>query len=148
MTAPEIIQEIEAAGGVLTLNGDRIRYDVPKGARALVDVLREHRGEVLLVLRQRLHRHPDPCDQAVAKVNNEGLPKMPAGIRLLERAPKQAPVILTRYSVVTDVPNFLSTTFEQLRAALDGRTWHAGNWSVRELVDRLEQCGVRVEVTR
>lgn len=53
MTALQIIHEIEAAGGVLTLNGDRIRYDVPMGARALVDVLRQHRDEVLQALRGR-----------------------------------------------------------------------------------------------
>jgi hypothetical protein len=47
MTAPQLIQEIEAAGGVLALKGDKITYDVPKAARVLVDVLREHRDEVV-----------------------------------------------------------------------------------------------------
>ena len=77
-----------------------------------------------------------------------GPPEMPAGIRLLKWAPKLPPVVLTRFSVVNDVPQFLRATLEQLRAALDGENWHAGNLSVRELVDRLEQCGVKVEVTR
>ena len=27
-----------------------------------------------------------------------------------------------------------------------GKNWLAGNWSVRELVDRLEQVGVQVDV--
>jgi hypothetical protein len=53
MTAPRLIQEIEAAGGVLALKGDRITYDIPKAALALVDVLREHRDEVVQVLRGR-----------------------------------------------------------------------------------------------
>jgi hypothetical protein len=53
VTAPQIIQEIEAAGGALALKGDRIAYDVPKAARGLVDVLRLHRDEVLQVLRER-----------------------------------------------------------------------------------------------
>lgn len=53
MTASEIIREIEAAGGVLTLNGNRIHYDVPKEARALVDLLRRHRDEGLQALRGR-----------------------------------------------------------------------------------------------
>ena len=53
MTASEIVQHIEAAGGVLALNGDRIQYDVPKAAGALLDAVRVHRGEVLEVLRQR-----------------------------------------------------------------------------------------------
>jgi hypothetical protein len=53
MTAPQVIQEIEAAGGVLALKGDKITYDIPKAARPLVDVLRQHRDEVLQTLRGR-----------------------------------------------------------------------------------------------
>jgi hypothetical protein len=53
VTAARIILEIEAAGGVLALNGDRIHYDVPKAIRALLDAVRVHRGEVLQVLRLR-----------------------------------------------------------------------------------------------
>jgi hypothetical protein len=53
VTAPQIIQEIETAGGILALKGDRIAYDMPKSARGLVDVLRLHREEVLQVLRER-----------------------------------------------------------------------------------------------
>jgi hypothetical protein len=53
VTASQIIREIEAAGGVLTLNGDRIQYDVPKLARPLVEVLRHQRDEVLEALRGR-----------------------------------------------------------------------------------------------
>lgn len=53
MTAPQVIQQIEALGGTLALKGDRIAYDIPKAARVLVDVLREHRDEVVEVLRGR-----------------------------------------------------------------------------------------------
>jgi len=53
VTASDIVQQIEAAGGVLALNGNRIQYDVPKAAGALLDAVRVHRGEVLEVLRQR-----------------------------------------------------------------------------------------------
>jgi hypothetical protein len=53
MTAPQVIQQIEALGGTLTLKGDRIAYDIPKAARVLVDVLREHRDQVVQLLRGR-----------------------------------------------------------------------------------------------
>ena len=46
MTAPELIQTIEAAGGVLTLKGDRIRYELPEDAAAMVERLRQYRDEV------------------------------------------------------------------------------------------------------
>ncbi len=53
MTAPKVIQQIEALGGTLALKGDHIAYDLPKAACGLVDVLREHRDEVVQVLRGR-----------------------------------------------------------------------------------------------
>jgi hypothetical protein len=173
VTAPQIIQQIEAAGGVLTLKGDRVRYDVPKDVAPLVEMLRQQRAEVFRVLQERTrlkdcyihkaqatwwHRadgsqvcgkcHPDPYAVALEKTEQSGPPPMPEGVRLLHWAPQSPPVAITACAIVNDVPQFLRTTLEQLRAALDGENRLAGNWSVRELVDRLEQCGVQVEVTR
>jgi hypothetical protein len=53
VTAADIIRKVETAGGVLMLNGDRIRYELPEDAASLVDILRQHRDEVLRVLRGR-----------------------------------------------------------------------------------------------
>jgi len=50
VTATDIIHAIETSGGVLMLNGDRIRYELPVDVASLVDVLRDHREEVLGVL--------------------------------------------------------------------------------------------------
>jgi hypothetical protein len=71
---------------------------------------------------------------------------MPKGVRLLQWAPKGPPVAIGSWSVVTDVPQFIQTTLGQLQAAMAGENWLAGNWSVRELVDRLEQVGVKADV--
>jgi hypothetical protein len=54
MTACQIVEEIEAAGGVLRLEGDRVRCNIPTSARALVEVARAHREGIREVLRQRL----------------------------------------------------------------------------------------------
>jgi hypothetical protein len=54
---------------------------------------------------------------------------------------------LTQYAVVNDVARFIEMTLLELRSAIAGKRWLAGNWSVRELVDRLEQCGVVVKVS-
>jgi hypothetical protein len=173
MTAVELVEQVAAAGGSLTLtdDGKHIRAALPEDALALVDVLRERKPEVIRLLRARemtcyIHGerakwwnrpdgspvcglcHPDPYTLAVKQTRSSGPPEMPAGVRLLDWKPKQPPVAITTWAVVNDVPQFVRATFEQLRAALDGKNWRAGNWSVRELVDRLEQCGVQVEVTR
>jgi hypothetical protein len=68
------------------------------------------------------------------------------GVRLISSEPKKAPVKLTEHSVVTDVDRFIRMTLLELKAALAGQRWQSGHWSVRDLVDRLEQCGVRVEI--
>ena len=61
---------------------------------------------------------------------------MPEGIRLLAWTPKEPPVELTTWAEVNDVSAFIRTTLAQLEAALRGEIWLAGNWSVRELVER------------
>jgi hypothetical protein len=130
MNALDLVQAVEAAGGVLTLRGERVRYGLPEEAATLVEHLRKHKEEVATILRER-----------------EGCPPMPDGIRMVSWEPKEPPVVLTRWSIVTDVYTFVLRTLQELEAALAGEKWLAGNWSVQELVDRLEQVGVQVEVT-
>jgi hypothetical protein len=52
----QIVSRLEQAGGRLSLNGDRIKYAVPKGsqeAHELLSQLREHRERLGEILRQR-----------------------------------------------------------------------------------------------
>lgn len=166
MTAPELIQRIEAAGGVLTLNGDRIRYELPEDHASMVEVLRQHRAEVIQVLRDRERAvadqakrwsdwdgarvrggpRPDRYAVALEKTIQSAPPPMPEGVRLLQWAPKPPPVAIERRTVVNDVPKFVRATLGQLRGAMAGKNWMAGNWSIRDLVERLEQVGVKVSV--
>lgn len=128
-SAEQAIERIEAAGGAVVLEGDRIRCRLPGEARELAEELRAHKDEALLVLKQRAL-----------------IPPIPKGVRLIRWEPKPAPVILTRYEVVVEVKRFVEMTLVELKEALAGKRWLAGNWSIRELTDRLEQCGVVVEV--
>jgi hypothetical protein len=48
--------------------------------------------------------------------------------------------------IVSNVDKFIGATLRELRARLEGKDFLAGNWSLRELVDRLEQAGVSVTV--
>jgi hypothetical protein len=166
MTAPELVHRIEAAGGVLTLRGDRIRYELPEDAAAMVEVLRQLRTEVVRVLRERERQEapqatrwspvdgsqvceesvPDLYAVALEKTTQSSPPPMPKGVRLLRWAPQLPPVAIESWAIVNDVPKFIQTTLCQLQAAMAGTNWLAGNWSVRELVERLEQVGVKVSV--
>jgi hypothetical protein len=172
VNAPELVRRVEDAGGVLKLHGNRIQYELPEDALPLLDVLREHREEVLLVLRQRARQQrcyvhgtetswwtradgsqvcgkcdPDPYVVAIEKTAQGAPPPMPRGVKLIDWKPKCPPVAIETWMIVNDVPKFVQATLEQLQAALAGKAWLAGNWSVRELVDRLEQVGVKVMVT-
>jgi hypothetical protein len=72
---------------------------------------------------------------------------MPNGVSLLQWTPKDPPVAIESWVIVNDVPQFIQTTLCQLEAAMAGNNWFAGNCSVRELVERLEQVGVKVSVS-
>ena len=138
MTAPELIETIESVGGILTLNGDRIHYELPEDAAPMLDVLRQCRDEVVRLLRGREgpqirgKSHPDPYAVALEKTIQSGPPPMPKGVRLLQWAPQLPPVAIESWAVVNDVLQFIQTTLSQLQAAMDGRNWLAGNRSVRE----------------
>lgn len=167
MNAPELVRRIEEVGGTLSLNGDRIRYELPEDAAPMIEVLRRHRTEVIQVLREREplpeaaqvicssdadnsqppgKSHPDPYAVGLEKTTQSGPPAMPKGVRLLQWAPQLPPVAIESWAVVNDVSQFIRTTLSQLQAAMAGKNWLAGNRSVRELIDRLEQVGVKVSV--
>ena len=55
---------------------------------------------------------------------------------------------IVRLGIVSNVDKFIGATLRELRARLEGKDFLAGNWSLRELVDRLEQVGVEVRVER
>lgn len=71
---------------------------------------------------------------------------MPAGVRLVRWEPKDPPVAIVRMGIVNDVDKFIGTTLRELRARLEGKDFLAGNWSLRELIERLEQVGVEIEI--
>jgi hypothetical protein len=64
----ELITEIESAGGMLILEGERVRYKVPFELTPLITNLRAHKAEVVDILRQR-----------------QGVRAIPAGAILLAR---------------------------------------------------------------
>jgi hypothetical protein len=131
MTPDQLIHQIESLGGRVVRDGERLRYELPPAAAPLLADLRVHKRAVL----ERLRSRPP-------------IPTLPDGVRLVQWEPKAPPIVLTRWSVVTDAHQFISNTLRQLRAALAAKNWVAENWSVRDLVERLEDVGVYIEVDR
>ncbi len=129
MTAIEVLHAVEEAGGSLALNGGQIKYTIPKGAAWLVPELKQNREDLIGLLRE-----------------NATPPPMPSGVRLLKWEPKDPPIAIVHMGIVNNVDKFIGATVRQLRARLEGKDFLSGNWSLRELVDRLEQVGVVVMV--
>jgi len=123
-SALELIQAVEAAGGRFIIHEGRWGI-VPAGvAEPAREELRRNRAEIIELLSRR--------------------PAMPPGVRLLRWEPKLGPVRLSRCEIVTDIDRFVDSTLQQLVARLHGDHWHAGNWAMSELLDRLAVCGCHV----
>jgi hypothetical protein len=131
MNAPELLEAVQNLGGSLTLSGERIQYAIPDSELWLVHELQQHRQELIGLLRGE--RMPPP---------------MPPGVRLLRCEPKNPPIAIVHMGIVSNIDKFVAATLLQLRARLEGKDFLAGNWSLRELVDRLEQVGVAVQIER
>lgn len=121
MQTADLLVTVSAAGGQLWLEGGKLRARLPESLRPMVEVLREHRGEIIELLAQR--------------------PAMPAGVRLVSWFPKDAPIQLSRCETVTNTEKFIRSTLRQLEARLSGKDWLAGGWGLSGLLARLEACG-------
>jgi hypothetical protein len=123
----QVVDRIEGVGGVLGLNGDRIRCLLPKDAAHLLDELRAHRDEVIVLLRKR-----------------EEIPPMPFRVHLVRWNLRRPPVAIETCTVVTDPALFAKVTLEQLGMALASPESTDSN--VSGLIDRLSQVGVIVTI--
>ena len=126
--AENVVERVEGAGGILLLNGKRIRVRLPEDAAHLLEELRAHKSEVISLLRSRGE-----------------IPAMPPGVRLKRWNLKQPPVAIETRAVVTDTALFARTTLEQLRTVLVQPSRWIG-WSMPQLIDRLAQVGVIVSL--
>lgn len=129
MNAPEVLEAVQNSGGSVCLSGERIQYVVPESEMWLVRELQQHRDEIVALLKVQ-----------------QSSSWMPAGVRLLNWKLKKPPAAIINMGIVTDVNKFVATTLLQLRARLEGKDFLAGNWSLRELIERLEQVGVKLAI--
>jgi hypothetical protein len=133
MSLSQILGEVEAVGIALRLDREKVRiwFPEPQQRKELAEhvaFLRAHREEVAEFLRERA-----------------AIPAMPKGVRLVRWNLREPPVAIETYAVVTDPALFARTTLVQLRLALTNSKRWVG-WSVPQLMDRLAQVGVVVEI--
>jgi hypothetical protein len=71
---------------------------------------------------------------------------MPQGVRLVRWEPKAAPVAIDVCSVVVDVPRFIESELRALDSRLNSPWTIHGGFTVPQMLDRLAQAGVEVEL--
>lgn len=71
---------------------------------------------------------------------------MPEGVHLVRWEPKAAPVGIDVCSVVVDVPKFIETELRDLNSRLNFPWTIRGGFTIPQILDRLKQAGVEVEV--
>lgn len=134
MTVAEVVHEIEVAGASLRLDGEKVRVSYPNDERRKelakqIALLRAHRAEVAAYLKTR-----------------RTIPPMPKGVRLVRYEPKAAPIHLDVCSTVSDVPRFLEAELRALDSRLNNPWTIRGGFSVPQILDRLRQAGLEVEL--
>lgn len=133
--APEVVSRIEELGGYLALDADGdIRYRVPKDspeAQALLETIKAEKQNLLAYLRVRPALTP---------------PTMPKGVRLVHWNHKSAPIGIDVCSVVVDIPKFIEAELRDLNSRLNFPWTIRGGFTVPQILDRLKQAGVEVEI--
>jgi hypothetical protein len=137
MTPTSVWEALAAAGALgiqLRLDGNRIQARLPDGDKTrlseTLDCLRANREQLVAVLRERRE-----------------VPPMPAGLKLVSWNPKDPPILIESCSVVVEVPLFIRSTLTQLSVAMSNRNRWIG-WTVEQLMNRLNQAGVVVELNQ
>ncbi|RZU43458.1 hypothetical protein [Edaphobacter modestus] len=122
----EIIRAVESSGGSLWVDGDFIGYRIPKRATGILPQIRDRKNELLRLLQDR--------------------PPTVRGVRIIRWEPVNYPVQIDRWTTVTNSRRFATKSLLQIKELLAGGTWHAGNWTLSQLVERLKSVGVTIEI--
>ena len=132
MNVPETVSLIEAAGVTLRFDGNKVHVmyqDEEQRHKLAAEVafLREHRADVAAFL----------------KFRDNTLPVMPRGLRLLAWSPKEPPIALEAYLLVTNSVLFAGTAISEIGERLTNPKRKYGR-PVAQLVGHLARVGVLV----
>lgn len=137
----EAIEQFESKGGVVVCDGQKVSVNYPPDRKSelepILATLRANRdqvGELVRELRQEGVGGAPPC------------PPLPAGVKLIRYKPKSAPVAIAPVSIVTDVRKFIDFNLAELDARLRRPVRTPGAGTVYELMAKLAEVGVELEL--
>ena len=157
-----VIEELRRLGFEIEAAGDRVRVRHQSQPRPealpLLEYIRQHKADVLAALTgpQPLYKD-EPTADAKGDVDDlDGIvaeapplpPPLPSGLRLISYLPKKPPVAFEQCSIVTNLDLFIKTTLADLEAKLNHPTPTPWGWTVQQMLDRLRQVGLVIEVEK
>jgi hypothetical protein len=122
-----ILDEMSERGVTARVDGETLRLK-PRAALDddLLARIKEHKLEIIRAL--------------------VAIPPMPEGVRLIRWEPKPAPVAIDVCSVVVDVRKFIHGELRALDSRLNNPWTIHGGYTVPQMLDRLAQAGLEVEL--
>ena len=132
MSAADILGELERRGVCVAVEGDTLCLR-PKSAldEALLTRVREHKADMLRELMQQ---------------GQKSYPGLPRGVRLIRYETKRPPVAIDVCSVVENVSKFIESELRALDSRLNNPWTIRGGFTVPQMLDRLAQAGLEVEL--
>ena len=158
----QIIEELRRLGFEIEAAGDRVRVRHQSQPRPealpLLEYIRQHKADVLAALTgpQPLHKDEPTADAKGDADALDGLvaeapplpPPLSSALRLISYLPKKPPVALEQCSIVTNLDLFIQTTLADLEAKLNHPTPIPWGWTVQQMLDRLRQVGLVIEIEK
>lgn len=158
----QVIEELRRLGFEIEAAGDQVRVrhqsqPLPE-ALPLLEYIREHKAEVLAALTGPQAPEKD-APIAEAKIDADLLdgivaearpfpPSLPNGLRLISYAPQKPPVAVEQCSIVTNVELFIQSSLDDLEERLNHPNAVRWGWTVPQILDRLRQVGLVLEVEK
>lgn len=132
------IDRIRELGGELRLDGEKIRYKIPRTpeAREIISEIRKDRAAIIAMLKDRESTPPSLAEVRAA---------LPAGVQLVSYRPKQAPFAVAPVSVVTDAGKFYRAYLRDLKARLEKpQSYHCP--PLADILSKLGDAGLELRI--
>ena len=128
-SAQAILDDLARRGITVRLDGETLRLG-PREALddGLIARIKEHKPEILRALA------------------TPAFPLLPKGVQLVRYSPKSPPVAIDMCSVVVDVSKFVQSELRTLGSRLNNPVTIHGGFTVPQMLDRLRQVGLEVEL--
>jgi hypothetical protein len=135
----EALDRVEAMGGTITLNGDKVSLTLPNGpeSESVAEVIRQDRDAVAAMLRERAAKPPTLAEVEAA---------LPGGAAIARYEPKKEwPLMVRECAIVTDINSFIRAYLRDLKERLENPESKIGP-SAKTCLEKLHDVGLELRI--